>query len=202
MAGGGNGGQGRTGAAEEARWHPTQRDETAMNGAGGMSGNRASGAESCARLIVERLRSRGFDAYFAGGCVRDLLLGRVPDDFDVATNALPEVVLNLFERTFSVGAHFGVVLVRRTSMSEATAPRLRRFAVTVLTRMGGGLMRCVSRPPRRMCAARLHHQWHAARSAGRSTGWLRTMMPCSTLWGGATICSGISAGDWIGRGAL
>lgn len=46
-----------------------------------------------------------------GGCVRDLLLGRPPADFDVATSALPDQVLALFEKTFAVGAHFGVVLV-------------------------------------------------------------------------------------------
>ena len=61
--------------------------------------------------VVARLRSEGYQAYYAGGCVRDLLLGHEPADFDVATDAHPEVVLNLFPRTFSVGAHFGVVLV-------------------------------------------------------------------------------------------
>ena len=61
--------------------------------------------------IVETLRASGYDAYLAGGCVRDLLLGREPADYDVATSATPEVVLNLFPRTFAVGAHFGVVLV-------------------------------------------------------------------------------------------
>ena len=61
--------------------------------------------------IVETLRARGYEAYLAGGCVRDLLLGREPADYDVATNATPEVVLDLFPRTFAVGAHFGVVLV-------------------------------------------------------------------------------------------
>jgi poly(A) polymerase len=61
--------------------------------------------------IAETLRSRGYEAYFAGGCVRDLLLGREPADYDVATNATPDVVLDLFPRTFAVGAHFGVVLV-------------------------------------------------------------------------------------------
>jgi poly(A) polymerase len=61
--------------------------------------------------IVAKLRAAGFDAYLAGGCVRDLLLGREPHDYDVATSATPEVVLRLFERTFAVGAHFGVVLV-------------------------------------------------------------------------------------------
>jgi tRNA nucleotidyltransferase/poly(A) polymerase len=61
--------------------------------------------------IVGKLRAAGYEAYFAGGCVRDLLLGREPKDFDVATSAEPEVVLGMFERTFAVGAQFGVVLV-------------------------------------------------------------------------------------------
>jgi poly(A) polymerase len=64
-----------------------------------------------ARGIVERLTASGYEAYLAGGCVRDLLLGREPKDFDVATSATPDVVLAMFERTFAVGAHFGVVLV-------------------------------------------------------------------------------------------
>ena len=61
--------------------------------------------------IVGVLRRAGYEAYFAGGCVRDLVLGREPADYDVATSATPDVVLGLFERTFAVGAHFGVVLV-------------------------------------------------------------------------------------------
>ncbi|MFP5209330.1 MAG: CCA tRNA nucleotidyltransferase [Acidobacteriota bacterium] len=61
--------------------------------------------------ITRLLRGKGYEAYLAGGCVRDLLLGREPVDYDVATNATPDVVLGLFERTFAVGAHFGVVLV-------------------------------------------------------------------------------------------
>ncbi|SEB67413.1 CCA tRNA nucleotidyltransferase [Terriglobus roseus] len=61
--------------------------------------------------IVRSLRERGFDAYFAGGCVRDLLLGIEPKDYDVATSATPEKVLMGFDRTFSVGMHFGVVIV-------------------------------------------------------------------------------------------
>ena len=61
--------------------------------------------------IVRTLRDAGYEAYLAGGCVRDLLLGREPSDYDVATSATPDVVLNLFPRTFAVGAHFGVVLV-------------------------------------------------------------------------------------------
>jgi poly(A) polymerase len=61
--------------------------------------------------IATHLRELGHAAYFAGGCVRDLLLGLTPKDFDVATSALPEAVQAAFPRTESVGAHFGVVLV-------------------------------------------------------------------------------------------
>src|SRR4051794_35884268 len=61
--------------------------------------------------IVEKLRSSGYEAWLAGGCVRDLLLGREPMDYDVATSATPDLVLEMFPRTFAVGAHFGVVLV-------------------------------------------------------------------------------------------
>jgi poly(A) polymerase len=74
--------------------------------------------QSIAVEIVARLRAAGYSAFLAGGCVRDLLLGREPEDFDVATNAVPEVVLKMFPRTFSVGAHFGVVLVA-TDAGEA-----------------------------------------------------------------------------------
>ena len=69
------------------------------------------GRQQAATQIVERLRAAGHVAYFAGGCVRDLLLGREPSDFDVATSATPEQVLAMFPRTFAVGAQFGVVLV-------------------------------------------------------------------------------------------
>ena len=61
--------------------------------------------------IIRTLRGRGYQAYLVGGCVRDLLLGRAPADFDVATSATPDIVLDMFPRTFAVGAHFGVVLV-------------------------------------------------------------------------------------------
>ena len=64
-----------------------------------------------ARDILVALRASGHQAYFAGGCVRDLLLGVEPKDFDVATSATPDVVMEMFPKTYSVGAHFGVVLV-------------------------------------------------------------------------------------------
>jgi poly(A) polymerase len=68
-------------------------------------------AQIAAERIVNQLRAAGHEAYFAGGCVRDLLLGVPPKDFDVATSAHPHAVLAMFPRTFAVGAHFGVVLV-------------------------------------------------------------------------------------------
>jgi poly(A) polymerase len=64
-----------------------------------------------ARNIVLALRAAGHQAYFAGGCVRDLLLGVEPKDFDVATSAIPDVVQKMFPKTLAVGAHFGVILV-------------------------------------------------------------------------------------------
>ncbi len=68
-------------------------------------------AQLAAERIVLQLRAAGHEAYFAGGCVRDILIGVLPKDFDVATSAHPDAVLALFPRTFAVGAHFGVVLV-------------------------------------------------------------------------------------------
>ncbi len=61
--------------------------------------------------IVRELRNRGFQAYFAGGCVRDMLLGLAPTDYDVATDATPPEVMRIFPETYAVGAQFGVVLV-------------------------------------------------------------------------------------------
>jgi poly(A) polymerase len=69
-------------------------------------------AEGLARQAILRLRQYGHQAFLAGGCVRDRLLGREPADYDVATSARPEQVLDLFPGSRQVGAHFGVVLVR------------------------------------------------------------------------------------------
>ena len=62
--------------------------------------------------VVSRLREAGHLAYWAGGCVRDLLLGLEPSDYDVATDARPERVTALFPKTIPVGVSFGVVRVR------------------------------------------------------------------------------------------
>jgi len=68
--------------------------------------------EAHARRIISTLCRSGYQAYLVGGCVRDLLLGCQPKDFDVATNAPPQRLLELFPNSGQVGAHFGVVLVR------------------------------------------------------------------------------------------
>jgi poly(A) polymerase len=68
-----------------------------------------------ARSIVERLRSAGFQAYWVGGCVRDLVMGREPKDYDVAADASPGDVQKLFPGSLTVGAQFGVVVVPHES---------------------------------------------------------------------------------------
>src|SRR6184192_3023117 len=72
---------------------------------------RSSPMEEAARKVVARLREDGHIAYFAGGCVRDMVRGLAPKDYDIATDARPEVVQRIFPRTYAVGAHFGVIIV-------------------------------------------------------------------------------------------
>jgi poly(A) polymerase len=67
--------------------------------------------EATARKIVQRLCDAGHLAFYAGGCVRDMLRGVAPHDYDIATSSRPEQVQELFRRTFDVGAHFGVIVV-------------------------------------------------------------------------------------------
>ena len=64
-----------------------------------------------ATAMVRRLRGAGFEAFWAGGCVRDALLGREPSDYDIATEATPDQVEVVFPRTIPVGKQFGVILV-------------------------------------------------------------------------------------------
>ena len=61
--------------------------------------------------MSERLQHAGFAAFWVGGCVRDFLLGREPQDYDIATDARPEQVEKLFKRTIAVGRKFGVMIV-------------------------------------------------------------------------------------------
>jgi poly(A) polymerase len=67
--------------------------------------------EATARTLADRLRAAGHIAYFAGGCVRDLVRGQAPQDIDIATDARSEEVQKIFRRTYAVGAHFGVIVV-------------------------------------------------------------------------------------------
>jgi tRNA nucleotidyltransferase/poly(A) polymerase len=78
--------------------------------------------------VVEELRHRGFTAYWAGGCVRDHLLGRTPWDYDVATDAKPDEIRHIFgrRRTLTIGAAFGVIAVlgpREAGQVEVTTFR-------------------------------------------------------------------------------
>ena len=74
-----------------------------------------------AKRVVEGLQRAGFEAYFVGGCVRDYVRGVSPGDYDIATSALPDQVIRLFERTVAVGAKFGVVVVREGGFSYEVA---------------------------------------------------------------------------------
>jgi poly(A) polymerase len=87
----------------------------------------ASAALVAARAIASTIEETGYRAFFAGGCVRDLLLGRTPDDFDIATDATPEQVQTLFPRTLAVGAHFGVVLVLTGEEDQAISTEVATF---------------------------------------------------------------------------
>jgi len=71
--------------------------------------------------VARALRALGFQAYFVGGCVRDLLLSREPQDYDVATDARPGDVQALFPKSDLVGAHFGVVLVKEAVQAVEVA---------------------------------------------------------------------------------
>ena len=87
-------------------------------------------AKRRAAEIVSTLRKQGHQAYFAGGCVRDLLLGREPADYDVATDATPQQVMQIFPQTYAVGEQFGVVLVPEsngaTGVPAAGVPKARQ----------------------------------------------------------------------------
>src|SRR6202142_2080705 len=61
--------------------------------------------------VVRQLQTAGFSAFWVGGCVRDFLLGREPQDYDIATSARPEEIEKLFKRTVAVGRKFGVMIV-------------------------------------------------------------------------------------------
>ncbi len=78
--------------------------------------------EKIASQIVTTLQAKGYQAHFAGGCVRDRIRGVEPKDFDIATSALPEQVQKIFPKTIPVGVQFGVILVleQETTFEVAT----------------------------------------------------------------------------------
>src|SRR5882757_3073899 len=93
-------------------------------------------AKQHATNIVRTLREHEYQAYLVGGCVRDLLLGRQPADYDVATDATPQQVMEIFPQTFAVGAQFGVVLVplsKHESGASAVGPDEKVPVVEVAT---------------------------------------------------------------------
>ena len=69
-------------------------------------------AAALADRVASELRASGHIAYLVGGCVRDLLLGIHPKDYDISTDATPDEMLQVFPGAYRVGAHFGVILVR------------------------------------------------------------------------------------------
>lgn len=84
-------------------------------------GHSPDDSKIAADRVVRLLQEAGHTTYFAGGCVRDLVMGVVPKDYDVATSATPDQVCALFHRTQRVGAQFGVVLVRMKNRSIEVA---------------------------------------------------------------------------------
>jgi poly(A) polymerase len=94
--------------------------------------------------VVRTLRERGHQAYLCGGCVRDILLGREPTDYDVSTDATPNQVMRIFPETYAVGVQFGVVLVPipGDQVEEAASPRAAGESEPFMTGAGpkGGVI--------------------------------------------------------------
>ncbi|MGA8313534.1 MAG: CCA tRNA nucleotidyltransferase [Terriglobales bacterium] len=99
-----------------------------------------------AERIIRTLREAGHQAYLVGGCVRDLLLGREPADYDVTTDAPPDEVMRIFPETYAVGAQFGVVLVperEREPSSVSVASALSVAATPDLDHAASARAGCV-----------------------------------------------------------
>lgn len=79
-------------------------------------------------FVLDTIKSNGFDCYLVGGCVRDFLLGEPIKDFDITTNARPEVIENMFEKTYDVGKSFGTIIVHHNDMDiEVTTFRSEKY---------------------------------------------------------------------------
>ena len=93
-------------------------------------------ARAFADQICHTLRSKGFQAFLVGGCVRDILLGREPADYDVTTDALPSQVEEIFPGSLTVGAKFGVVIVPEEAPASSDAGRLQVEVATFRSDVG------------------------------------------------------------------
>ena len=91
--------------------------------------NRADRRRDQAADLVRRLRDAGYETFWVGGCVRDILRGETPTDYDIVTAARPEKVRELFSKTIPIGDRFGVCLV----VAEGTAYEVARFAQRRIT---------------------------------------------------------------------
>jgi tRNA nucleotidyltransferase/poly(A) polymerase len=89
--------------------------------------------------VIKQLNRNGFQALLAGGCVRDMLMGRTASDYDVATNAHPEDVMKLFKRTLKVGAKFGVVIVLIEDRNNRRERKARREKIRYKNKKLSGL---------------------------------------------------------------
>jgi hypothetical protein len=154
--------------------------------------------------IVRHLQTAGFSAFWVGGCVRDFLLGREPQDYDIATDARPEQVEKLFKRTIAVGKKFGVMVVVEGGQQFQVAT----FAPRRITAMAGIRRRSRFRRRRGRCAApRFHRERTFLRSAHgknprlgrRRKGFARENHPHHRRAGG-TVCRGPFAA--AARGAV
>ena len=77
------------------------------------------------KAIIDTLQAKGFEAYAVGGCVRDSILGRKPDDWDITTSARPEQVKKIFQRTVDTGlAHGTVTVLLGSGVHEVTTYRI------------------------------------------------------------------------------
>jgi poly(A) polymerase len=102
-------------------------------------------ARDLANHVCRTLRDAGYQAYLVGGCVRDILLKREPADYDVATDATPDQVQEIFPRSLAVGAKFGVIIVSndsvepdsaKTSAEESEQPRVQVEVATFRSDIG------------------------------------------------------------------
>jgi poly(A) polymerase len=89
--------------------------------------------------VVRELRRHGFQSYLAGGCVRDMLLGSEPTDYDVTTDATPNEVMRIFPETYAVGAQFGVVLVPVPKEGREVEPAAPPHPIEVATFRSDGI---------------------------------------------------------------